>query len=70
VPPPARTWPWPPLCTWASRTGTESPEKLEGCGYDPARAVSRPMRLAEALGALRFERYLTDWEYREYACPL
>jgi glutamine synthetase len=72
-------------------------EKLEGYGYDPAKAAMLPMRLADALDALaadhelsgilgdyftesflaykrneidRFERYVTDWEFREYAYHL
>lgn len=79
------------------RDKVEPPEKLEGYGYDPARAAMLPGRLAEALDALeadaeltgvlgeyfvgsflaykrneieRFERYVTDWEFREYAYHL
>jgi len=75
----------------------EPGDKLEGYGYDPARAQILPMRLADALDALeadreladvlggyfvasflaykrneidRFERYVTDWEFREYAYHL
>jgi glutamine synthetase len=75
----------------------EPPAKLEGYGYDPARAQMLPMRLADALDALaadheladvlgdyfvtsflaykrneieRFERFVTDWEFREYAYHL
>jgi glutamine synthetase len=75
----------------------EPPEKLEGYGYNPARAALLPVRLAEALDALeadheltgvlgeyftgsflaykrneieRFERFVTDWEFREYAYHL
>jgi glutamine synthetase len=71
--------------------------KLEGYGYDPARAEILPARLSEALDALeadrelidvlgeyfvtsflaykrneieRFERFVTDWEFREYAYHL
>jgi glutamine synthetase len=72
----------------------EPGDKLEGYGYDPARAQILPVRLAGALDAPeadtelagvlggyfvssflaykrneieRFERYVTDWEFREYA---
>jgi glutamine synthetase len=72
-------------------------EKLEGYGYDPAKAEILPVRLADALDALeddkdlvevlgdyfvssfleykrneieRFERFVTDWEFREYAYHL
>jgi glutamine synthetase len=75
----------------------EPPEKLEGYGYDPARAEVLPQRLGDALDALeadreltallgdyfvtsflaykrneieRFERFVTDWEFREYAYHL
>jgi glutamine synthetase len=75
----------------------EPPGKLEGYGYDPARASLLPPRLGEALDALeadrelggvlgeyfvgsfltykrneieRFERFVTDWEFREYAYHL
>jgi glutamine synthetase len=75
----------------------EPPDKLEGYGYDPARAEMLPMRLGDALDALeadhdltevlgeyfvtsflaykrneieRFERFVTDWEFREYAYHL
>jgi glutamine synthetase len=75
----------------------EPGDKLEGYGYDPARAQILPMRLGDALDALeadteladvlggyfvssflaykrneieRFERYVTDWEFREYAYHL
>jgi glutamine synthetase len=75
----------------------EPGDKLEGYGYDPARAPILPMRLADALEALeadreladvlggyfvssflaykrneieRFERFVTDWEFREYAYHL
>src|SRR5579859_4030061 len=75
----------------------EPPAKLEGYGYDPARAALLPASLAAALDALeadheladvlggyfaasfvaykrneieRFGRYVTDWEYREYAYHL
>jgi glutamine synthetase len=75
----------------------EPPAKLEGYGYDPARARLLPPRLGEALDALeadrelgavlgeyfvssflsykrneieRFERFVTDWEFREYAYHL
>ena len=75
----------------------EPGDKLEGYGYDPARAQMPPMRLAAALDALeadveltevlggyfvssfltykrneieRFERFVTDWEFREYAYHL
>jgi glutamine synthetase len=75
----------------------EPPEKLEGYGYDPARAEMLPLRLGDALDALeadraltevlggyfvtsfvaykrneieRFERFVTDWEFREYAYHL
>ena len=75
----------------------EPAAKLEGYGYDPARAPLLPASLAAALDALeadrelaevlggyfaasfvaykrneieRFERYVTDWEYREYAYHL
>jgi glutamine synthetase len=75
----------------------EPPAKLEGYGYDPARAEILPTRLGEALDALeadqeltdvlgayfvtsfvaykrneieRFERFVTDWEFREYAYHL
>jgi glutamine synthetase len=75
----------------------EPPAKLEGYGYDPAKADLLPTRLADALDALeadtelsevlgsyftgsflaykrneieRFERYVTDWEFREYAYHL
>jgi glutamine synthetase len=75
----------------------EPPEKLEGYGYDPARAQLLPVRLGAALDALaadteladvlgqyfvtsflaykrneieRFERYVTDWEFGEYAYHL
>ncbi|HEY2690269.1 MAG TPA: glutamine synthetase family protein [Streptosporangiaceae bacterium] len=79
------------------RDKAEPPAKLEGYGYDPARAELLPMRLGEALDALeadqelagvlgeyfvtsflaykrneieRFERFVTDWEFREYAYHL
>jgi glutamine synthetase len=79
------------------RDKIEPPPKLEGYGYDPARAVPLPQRLAAALDALaadrelagvlgefftgsflaykrneieRFERFVTDWEFREYAYHL
>jgi glutamine synthetase len=75
----------------------EPPAKLEGYGYDPARAPMLPQRLGDALDALeadtelaevlgeyfvtsflaykrneieRFERFVTDWEFREYAYHL
>jgi glutamine synthetase len=75
----------------------EPPQKLEGYGYDPARAEALPRRLGDALNALeddreltgllgdyfvtsflaykrneieRFERFVTDWEFREYAYHL
>jgi glutamine synthetase len=75
----------------------EPGDKLEGYGYDAARAQILPMRLADALDALeadveltdvlggyfvssfltykrneieRFERFVTDWEFREYAYHL
>jgi glutamine synthetase len=75
----------------------EPPAKLEGYGYDPARAQMLPQRLGDALDALeadtelaevlgeyfvtsflaykrneieRFERFVTDWEFREYAYHL
>ena len=75
----------------------EPPQKLEGYGYDPARAEALPQRLGDALDALeadreltgllgdyfvtsflaykrneieRFERFVTDWEFREYAYHL
>jgi glutamine synthetase len=75
----------------------EPPGKLEGYGYDPAKAPLLPARLGEALDALesdrelaavlgeyfvssflsykrneieRFERFVTDWEFREYAYHL
>ncbi|HXW45863.1 MAG TPA: glutamine synthetase, partial [Streptosporangiaceae bacterium] len=75
----------------------EPPAKLEGYGYDPARAAMLPTRLSSALDALaadteladvlgryftdsflaykrneidRFERYVTDWEFGEYAYHL
>ena len=75
----------------------EPGDKLEGYGYDPARAQLLPLRLADALDALaadveltdvlggyfvasflaykrneieRFERFVTDWEFREYAYHL
>src|SRR5215469_15607760 len=75
----------------------EPPPKLEGYGYDPARAEILPARLGAALDALeadrelidvlgeyfvtsflaykrneieRFERFVTDWEFREYAYHL
>jgi glutamine synthetase len=75
----------------------EPGDKLEGYGYDPARAQILPMRLPDALDALeadleladvlggyfvasflaykrneieRFERFVTDWEFREYAYHL
>jgi glutamine synthetase len=75
----------------------EPPPKLEGYGYDPARAEILPARLGDALDALeadteltdilgeyfvtsflaykrneieRFERFVTDWEFREYAYHL
>jgi glutamine synthetase len=75
----------------------EPAARLEGYGYDPARAPLLPTTLAGALDALeadheltevlggyfaasfvaykrneieRFERYVTDWEYREYAYHL
>jgi glutamine synthetase len=75
----------------------EPPQKLEGYGYDPARAEMLPLRLGDALDALeadraltevlgdyfvtsfvaykrneieRFERFVTDWEFREYAYHL
>jgi glutamine synthetase len=76
---------------------TEPPDKLEGYGYDPAKAAMLPVRLSDALDALeadteladvlgryfvtsflaykrneieRFERYVTDWEFGEYAYHL
>jgi glutamine synthetase len=79
------------------RDGAEPGDKLEGYGYDPARAEMLPMRLGDALDALeadrdltevlggyfvesfiaykrneieRFERFVTDWEFREYAYHL
>jgi len=79
------------------RDKAEPPEKLEGYGYDPARAETLPARLPDALDALeadreltavlgeffvgsflaykrneieRFERFVTDWEFREYAYHL
>jgi glutamine synthetase len=75
----------------------EPPDKLEGYGYDPAKAEMLPVRLGSALDALeadteladvlgqyftgsflaykrneieRFERYVTDWEFGEYAYHL
>ena len=75
----------------------EPGDKLEGYGYDPARAQLLPVRLADALDALeadveltevlggyfvssflaykrneigRFEGFVTDWEFREYAYHL
>jgi len=75
----------------------EPPAKLEGYGYDPAKAELLPARLSDALDALeadqeltavlgeyfvgsflaykrneieRFERFVTDWEFREYAYHL
>jgi glutamine synthetase len=72
----------------------EPPPKLEGYGYDPARAEILPARLGEALDALEadpepadfpgeyfvtsflaykrneIERFVTDWEFREYAYHL
>jgi glutamine synthetase len=75
----------------------EPPAKLEGYGYDPAKAELLPVRLGAALDALaadteladvlgqyfvasflaykrneieRFERYVTDWEFGEYAYHL
>jgi len=75
----------------------DTPGKLEGYGYDPARAQMLPMRLSDALDALeadrqltevlgdyfvtsflsykrneidRFERFVTDWEFREYTYHL
>lgn len=75
----------------------EPPAKLEGYGYDPARAEVLPQRLGDALDALaadhelggvlgeyfvgsflaykrneieRFERFVTDWEFREYTYHL
>jgi glutamine synthetase len=75
----------------------EPPAKLEGYGYDPARAELLPVRLSAALDALaadtelsdvlgqyfvasflaykrneieRFEHYVTDWEFGEYAYHL
>jgi glutamine synthetase len=75
----------------------EPPGKLEGYGYDPAKAELLPIRLGDALDALeadraltevlgdyfvtsflaykrneieRFERFVTDWEFREYAYHL
>jgi glutamine synthetase len=75
----------------------EPPAKLEGYGYDTARAEMLPQRLPDALDALeadteladvlggyfvgsflaykrneieRFERFVTDWEFREYAYHL
>ena len=75
----------------------DTPAKLEGYGYDPARAQMLPMRLSDALDALeadrelaevlgdyfvtsflsykrnevdRFERFVTDWEFREYTYHL
>jgi glutamine synthetase len=79
------------------RDKTEPPPKLEGYGYDPARAQLLPQRLPDALDALaadteltavlgeyftgsflaykrneveRFERFVTDWEFREYSYHL
>jgi glutamine synthetase len=79
------------------RDKIEPGDKLEGYGYDPAKAEMLPQRLADALGALeadrelcevlggyfvesflaykrneieRFERFVTDWEFREYAYHL
>jgi glutamine synthetase len=75
----------------------EPPAKLEGYGYDPAKAPLLPQRLGAALDAFeadteltdvlgryfatsfltykrneieRFERYVTDWEFGEYAYHL
>jgi glutamine synthetase len=75
----------------------EPPAKLEGYGYDPAKADLLPTRMSDALDALaadqalcevlgsyfvesflsykrneieRFERFVTDWEFREYAYHL
>ncbi|HEV8279518.1 MAG TPA: glutamine synthetase family protein [Streptosporangiaceae bacterium] len=75
----------------------EPPPKLEGYGYDAAKAEMLPLRLADALDELaadselagvlggyfvdsfvsykrneieRFERFVTDWEFREYAYHL
>ena len=79
------------------RDSVEPPAKLEGYGYDPAKAELLPARLSDALDALeadqeltavlgeyfvgsflaykrneieRFERFVTDWEFREYAYHL
>jgi len=79
------------------RDKVEPPAKLEGYGYDPAKAELLPARLSDALDALeadqeltavlgeyfvgsfvaykrneieRFERFVTDWEFREYAYHL
>jgi glutamine synthetase len=79
------------------RDKVEPPAKLEGYGYDPAKAEMLPVRLSDALDALeadqeltgvlggyfvgsflaykrneieRFERFVTDWEFREYAYHL
>jgi glutamine synthetase len=79
------------------KDNAEPPAKLEGYGYDPARADLLPARLSDALDALeadreltavlgeyfvgsflaykrneieRFERFVTDWEFREYAYHL
>jgi glutamine synthetase len=79
------------------RDNAEPPAKLEGYGYDPAKAEMLPVRLSDALDALeadqeltavlgeyfvgsfltykrneieRFERFVTDWEFREYAYHL
>jgi len=79
------------------RDNVEPPAKLEGYGYDPAKAELLPARLSDALDALeadqeltavlgeyfvgsflaykrneieRFERFVTDWEFREYAYHL
>jgi len=79
------------------RDTIEPPAKLEGYGYDPAKAELLPARLSDALDALeadqelaavlgeyfigsflaykrneieRFERFVTDWEFREYAYHL
>ncbi len=79
------------------RDKAEPPPKLEGYGYDPARAELLPARLPDAPDALeadreladvrgeyfvgsflaykrneieRSERFVTDWEFREYAYHL
>ena len=48
-----RTWPWPPSArpsTSGSRTRLEPPAKLEGYGYDPAKADLLPQRLPGRAG--------------------